>query len=167
MSLLANIGCAAYWTLMYRWLAIAMTMTSACAAPLAKQLPDGSYAIECTTQKVCQDRAERQCGPTGYNIVGGEHSQKVFGVDGNEKQVGQDELHFRCKTSPLPDSVASSLTLTDHGVADSGTTPQASAGSMVCRPGETQKCVGPGACAGGQACVADGSGFGPCDCGSL
>jgi hypothetical protein len=34
----------------------------------------------------------------------------------------------------------------------------------ICRPGETQKCVGPGACAGGQACKDDGSGFGPCDC---
>jgi hypothetical protein len=35
----------------------------------------------------------------------------------------------------------------------------------VCRPGETQRCVGPGACEGGQACLADGSGFGICDCG--
>jgi hypothetical protein len=152
---------------MVRWLAITITMTSACAAPLAKQLPDGSYAIECTTQKVCLDRAERQCGPTGYNIVGGEHSQKVFGVNGNEKQVGQDELHFRCKASPLPDSVASSSTPTELGLGDSGApSQQTPAGSMVCRPGETQKCFGPGACAGGQACVADGSGFGPCDCGS-
>jgi hypothetical protein len=36
----------------------------------------------------------------------------------------------------------------------------------VCRPGETQRCVGSGACEGGQACSAEGTGFGPCDCGN-
>ena len=152
---------------MYRWLAIAMTMTSACAAPLAKQLPDGSYTIECNTQKVCLDCAERQCGPSGYNIVGGEHSQKVFGVDSYQKQVGQDELHFRCKASPWAALEGSSSSPTQVGLADGGSPPhEVRAPSLVCRPGETQKCFGPGACAGGQACVADGSGFGPCDCGS-
>jgi hypothetical protein len=34
-----------------------------------------------------------------------------------------------------------------------------------CTPGSTQACVGPGGCKGGQACVADGSGYSPCDCG--
>ena len=32
-------------------------------------------------------------------------------------------------------------------------------------PGATQTCVGPGACRGGQQCLADGTAFGPCDCG--
>lgn len=39
-----------------------------------------------------------------------------------------------------------------------------SGGAPSCTPGSTQACVGPGACAGGQACLA-GSGWGPCDCG--
>lgn len=47
------------------------------------------------------------------------------------------------------------------GSGDAGT----GATDMVCTPGETQECVGPGACRGGQACRADGSGFGACDCG--
>jgi hypothetical protein len=34
-----------------------------------------------------------------------------------------------------------------------------------CTPGATQTCVGPGACAGGQVCRTDGTGYGPCDCG--
>lgn len=34
-----------------------------------------------------------------------------------------------------------------------------------CVPGATQACVGAGGCSGGQACLKDGSGFGPCDCG--
>jgi len=38
-------------------------------------------------------------------------------------------------------------------------------GSRACTPGASQACVGPGACQGGQVCTADGTGYGPCDCG--
>lgn len=50
--------------------------------------------------------------------------------------------------------------------ADAGA-PEAAAPQpeRFCAPGQTQECVGPGACAGGQSCLPDGSGFGPCDCG--
>jgi hypothetical protein len=152
---------------MPRWFIVAMTVTSACGPTHAKRLADGSYAIECNTQKVCLDRADRQCGPTGYVIVGGEHSLKVFGVPGNEKQVGKDELRIRCKGPPLSDAAESSSSSSELGRVDAGTAPKETpANQTVCRPGETQKCFGPGACAGGQSCVADGSGFSPCDCGS-
>jgi len=40
-----------------------------------------------------------------------------------------------------------------------------SGASSNCTPGETQACVGPGSCEGGQFCLTDGSGWGPCDCG--
>src|SRR5580704_8404912 len=33
-----------------------------------------------------------------------------------------------------------------------------------CVPGASVACVGPGGCAGGQACDATGSGYGTCDC---
>jgi hypothetical protein len=151
---------------MFRWLTIAMLASAACGPTHAKRLADGSYAIECNTQKVCLDRADRQCGPTGYTIVGGEHNQKVFGVNGNEKQVGTDELHIRCKGLPAPDSVESNASSPDVTRIDGGTVLQPSpTNNSVCRPGETQKCFGAGACAGGQSCTPDGAGFGPCDCG--
>jgi hypothetical protein len=35
----------------------------------------------------------------------------------------------------------------------------------ICAPGSTQACIGTAACQGGQACNAEGSGYGPCDCG--
>ncbi|MFK7985178.1 MAG: hypothetical protein AB8I08_04030 [Sandaracinaceae bacterium] len=38
--------------------------------------------------------------------------------------------------------------------------------SGVCVPGETQACVGAGACAGGQFCLASGDGFSACVCDS-
>jgi hypothetical protein len=39
------------------------------------------------------------------------------------------------------------------------------AAERVCIPGVTQACLGPGACAGAQACTAAGDGYGACDCG--
>lgn len=35
----------------------------------------------------------------------------------------------------------------------------------VCVPGQTMQCLGAAACTGAQACLADGSGYGSCDCG--
>jgi hypothetical protein len=37
---------------------------------------------------------------------------------------------------------------------------------MVCTPGATQACLGPGACSGAQPCLRDGSGYDVCDCGA-
>jgi len=34
-----------------------------------------------------------------------------------------------------------------------------------CAPGQTQACLGPGACNGAQICASDGKSWGPCDCG--
>jgi hypothetical protein len=36
---------------------------------------------------------------------------------------------------------------------------------QLCIPGVTQLCLGPAACRGAQACLADGRGYGACDCG--
>ena len=38
------------------------------------------------------------------------------------------------------------------------------AGTTVCTPGDTQPCVGPGACQGGQSCLASGMGWDTCQC---
>jgi hypothetical protein len=37
--------------------------------------------------------------------------------------------------------------------------------NQLCIPGVTVECLGPGACRGAQACLPDGRGYGPCDCG--
>jgi len=39
--------------------------------------------------------------------------------------------------------------------------------SQVCTPGTSVACVGAGGCAGGQVCLADGTGYGACDCGGM
>lgn len=47
-----------------------------------------------------------------------------------------------------------------------GSNEQETQPGKACNVGDTRPCVGPGACQGGQSCIADGSGFGPCDCGT-
>ena len=57
---------------------------------------------------------------------------------------------------------------TSTGAGSGGTVTSAGAGgsgAAVCAPGETQTCVGIGSCEGGQACLADGSGWSTCECG--
>ena len=126
-----------------------------CAQQHATRLPDGSYAIECTSQKVCLDRAARQCGSAGYDIISGQHAQEVAGVPGNEKVVGKDDLRIRCKEDPTQGARTEPTAPPTTGLGE----------PVICRPGETQECVGPGACQGGQSCILDGTGYGPCDCG--
>jgi hypothetical protein len=48
------------------------------------------------------------------------------------------------------------------GTGGSGT----GGGAMICQPGLSQLCVGPGACQGGQSCLASGLAWGPCECDS-
>jgi hypothetical protein len=50
------------------------------------------------------------------------------------------------------------------GAGGSGGTADSSVGA--CTPGDTRVCVGPGACAGGQACLPGGAAWSACDCGS-
>jgi hypothetical protein len=149
---------------MRRLIVLASLVVVACSATHTKRRVDGSYAIECNSQKACLDSADRLCGETGYNIIGGRHDQKVYGVPGNQKLVGKDELYIRCKKdtpedAPDPQAGSWKLERPDGGTKSSGVK------AGICRPGETQRCVGAGACVGGQYCKMDGSGFGPCDCG--
>lgn len=51
------------------------------------------------------------------------------------------------------------------GPATVGKGGSAGGGGKVCTYGETQVCVGPAACKGGQSCLVNGTGWTPCDCG--
>lgn len=148
-----------------------------CSGAQVKQRPDGTYAIQCSDHKSCLDRADRLCGAQGYVVVGGQSNKKLYGVPGNEKFIGKDELFIRCnKDRPLdmPHPEAGNWRL-EHRASEGNSSPSGSSADRaaatgtaplrVCRPGETQRCIGKAACVGGQSCLADGSGFGVCDCG--
>lgn len=152
---------------------------SSCSGAQVRHRPDGTYSVECGDKKACLERAQRICGNEGYTVVGGQSNKKKYGVPGNEKLIGKDEIYIRCtKDRPLdtPDPTVGSWKLRQRDGDSPAPSAPASADAQpvaakppvnhVCRPGETQRCVGPGACDGGQACLTDGSAFGPCDCGT-
>ena len=142
----------------------------ACGTTRAQQRVDGSYTIDCKSQKSCLDRAAKLCSEAGYIIIGGRHDQKLYGVPGNQKLVGKDQLFIRCRSDAMVDTPDPSLGSwkLDRGDAGQANTAPSNGrrDTTVCRPGETQRCIGSGACEGGQACREDGSGFKPCDCGA-
>ncbi len=137
------------------WLLLFLVL--GCSASQAKRRPDGTYLLQCDEERHCLERAQRVCGESGYMVLGGKNDRKVYGTPGNQTVVGKNELHIRCSADRAPDAPD----------PQQGTwkLPPRRAQAPVCRPGETQRCVGPAACEGGQACLSDGSGFAPCDCG--
>ena len=151
-----------------RWLFIALA-TYACGVSRAQKRADGSYLIECKSQQSCLERATRLCGESGYDIIGGRHDQKVFGVPGNQKVVGKEDLYVRCRSDAMvdvPDPSLGSWRLERLDASTTRAAPAPATTDRLCRPGETQRCVGATACRGRLVCNSDGSGYGPCDCGS-
>jgi len=138
---------------------------------------DGSLHLKCDgSLGPCIQKAEELCKNLGFVVVGGQSKRQVYGAEVSQVEVREAELDVRCanRLGDLP-TVASSAPVaapTPKVPAASAPMPAPSAPSTVvtksataCTPGATQRCFGPGACAGGQACAADGSGFGACDCG--
>jgi hypothetical protein len=88
----------------------------------------------------------------------------LVGVEGHQKGHLLSRVLFVCadqaqakplKLPPRPGA---------ETYAEATPAPTASSLERACVPGSTQRCVGTGACEGGQACLADGSGYGPCEC---
>jgi hypothetical protein len=76
------------------------------------------------------------------------------------------------KSLPPPPQKASPAAATPPKVAPAPAEPRTDAHpapadkGLHCVPGASQACVGPGGCQGGQVCLPDGGGLGPCDCGA-
>jgi len=150
--------------------------TSACspvAIPAARRA-DGSWHLQCGASLAgCVQRATDLCKDRGYVVLGGMSKKQVLGAELGVSQVAQreSELDIACadRRGDLP-TVLSAQPGVSSGAAPSAPSvaaPVASAARVVsCTPGATQRCVGAGACAGGQACLPDGSGFAACDCGT-
>jgi hypothetical protein len=133
---------------------------------------DEIYRITCADSITpCRDEADEVCGGR-YEVLESSGAPvepvRVSSAPGpastgpryqRKKWVGQ--LVVACGHSPAPGAVASPPTLAGGEPA----TPPAPAPDRLCIPGATQECLGPGACRGAQACLADGDGYGPCDCG--
>lgn len=134
------------------------------------------YQIDCHTNiEVCRKKAVELC-PIGYEVL---------------KSTGAPIEPARVDTEPGPRSTGSRYQRPDwvgqivvacenanEGTPEArraqpeDTTPapvpnvRNPGPDQLCVPGATQLCLGPGACRGAQPCLADGRGYGVCDCGA-
>jgi len=145
-------------------------------APSVRQ-PDGSWHLECgSSLDTCVTRANDLCGNRGFVVLGGVSRRKLYGAELGQSQVEvrEAQLDIACadRRGELPKVLTSNSALTlpprpAETAPPAEPAPAAPAKPLTaCTPGSTQRCIGPGACAGGQACLADGAGFAPCDCGN-
>jgi hypothetical protein len=151
---------------------VAVVACHSANAPSVRQ-PDGSWHLECgSSLDTCVQRANDLCDNRGYIVLGGQMKRQLYGAELGQSQVEvrEAELNIACadRRGDLPKLVATNTaSVLPPRAADPVSAPAPkSAAATACTPGTTQRCVGAGACAGGQACAADGSSFGPCDCGS-
>jgi hypothetical protein len=155
-------------------LVLGFVLLEACHAatvPSVRQ-PDGSWHVQCgNSLQLCVQKANDLCDDRGYVVLGGTNKRSLYGAELGQSQVEvrEADLSFACadRRGELP-KVLVSRTLSvapPPRVAEPEPAAQAKPAS-ACTPGATQRCVGAGACDGGQSCSADGAGFGPCDCGN-
>jgi hypothetical protein len=142
-----------------RWLPlIGVPLLVGCGAAevQSQRLKDGSLQVTCElAMDECIRRVQDQCKNQRYRIIEGTSETRLRDAPPFEKAYHTSRLHLRCT-----DDGAEVLLSLDKPKAEPS--PGAAA---VCTAGETRACVGTAACKGGQACLPDGKGFGPCDCG--
>jgi hypothetical protein len=135
-------------------------------------LPEDGHIVTCDKGlRDCVGRAEKICGEKGFTIASGYNAGHVLGgsTSAYRKLVYQGELTFYCGNREIPKDCSAPEqdpnAVVQLSSAASAPAEPAALPAKACVPGATQQCVGAAACVGGQVCVADGSGFGPCDCG--
>jgi hypothetical protein len=125
-----------------------------------RKLEDGSYRVSCRVSLAqCVNAIEEVC-TTGYDVVQAREDRRLYGPLEPNQPVVTSEVVARCR---VPAPVFGGAGEKASQPAAGGSAPAAATRSCV--PGATQACVGRAACKGGQQCLPDGSGFGPCDCG--
>ncbi len=151
----------------------------ACSKTNVTRGADGVLRLECARgMKDCVAQAEKYCNvqdnEAGYVVLGGASHKVIMGAKEGQYRTAAEtaELEVRCGNEPLEEDYKEGTSTfelpprTDEAVVPSDLPSQETAPvASLCTKGATQACVGPGACQGGQVCLEDGSGFGPCDCG--
>jgi hypothetical protein len=160
-------------------LAVAALNAACSSGARAVRLPalspsDEIYRISCEDSiQVCRDEAAEVCAgkydvleTAGAPVV----PPRVTSAPGpastgpkyqRAKWIGQ--MVVACGTAPASRTVGASDAARE--TLPPGASMPAVPADRLCIPGVTQECLGPGACRGAQACLSDGNGYGPCDCG--
>jgi hypothetical protein len=128
----------------------------------AEHLADGNWQLKCKASLArCLERADELCHDASYKIVSASDDRDFYGPQDVPYEVRSSTAVIRCGTRgrPLFGSGGEAATPAPPAAAATAAPP-----ARACVPGATQACVGAGACPGGQACLADGSGYSPCLC---
>ncbi|HEX6278088.1 MAG TPA: hypothetical protein VFZ53_33820 [Polyangiaceae bacterium] len=143
-----------------------------------QRLPDGRFAFKCDSELwVCLSNVKDLCRGGPYAVDGAWDQATTAGIDQTRVETHRSEAVVRClhrgqdprrlfdkaDDPTLVERVPPAGGAKAPSLATATTTTTA---ARACVPGATQACVGPAACAGGQSCLPDGSGFGQCDCGA-
>lgn len=142
-----------------------------CGGARARSVGDDTWRLECkSSMAACASRAEDVCSDKGFVVLSGRSSRELYGPEGEQVGADRAELLIRCggeeeKSSSLPAQEPGWALKRKAGAGAPVASANRGAAKQACVPGATQRCVGPGACEGGQICSADGLSFGPCDCG--
>lgn len=138
-----------------------------CTRVKTARAPDGAYSLSCERgMKACVDQAATLCGDDGYTILSGTSSTHLLGGSSSSYRSAAEsaELTLRCGLEEVEENSEGIYELPERTDEPVPAAP-ALAPAHHCTPGATQRCVGAGACDGGQICKEDGSGYGSCDCG--
>lgn len=164
-----------YWMLSAKLAALSLAGTVlACARPTfeRQRLADGSFQFKCEDRlAACLSYVDEICKGGPFVVDGGWDEPRMSGVDQNRVESHRSQVRVRCihpRALANPPFQTVRATSAAHAAPDqSKPAPPstAAAPARVCVPGASQACVGPAGCTGGQACLPNGSGFGPCDCG--
>jgi hypothetical protein len=139
---------------------------------ITQPLPSGAWRLTCKDSLArCLEHVEDVCPGVRYKVLSAVDNRDYFGTAPAEREMRSSEAVVRCgvrgKTvfkdrEQLPDQPRDPEDEAETRSSPDGGQPLEPL--RRCVPGATQACVGPGACAGAQACLPGGSGFTPCDC---
>ncbi len=141
---------------------------SGCSSAQSQAMGPKTWLLRCESGLAgCANRAKQLCREQGYWIVRGHSYSFLAGIEGNQVEEGEHQMVIECGMPP--DEQRGPVPGRREAATDKAPDPKSRAKELLgtqCLPGETQECVGPGACRGGQRCIDSGSGFSPCDCGA-
>jgi hypothetical protein len=142
---------------------------TACANPDVQRehLEDGTFRLRCPgALTTCLSHVTAVCSDAGFDVVEARDSRSYTGPTQVERETRSSEAVIRCHSrgAPLFDDDDAPAAAKEGETKAKPSPKAAKPPKLACTPGSTQACVGVGACSGGQACLKDGSGFGPCQC---
>ncbi len=132
-------------------------------------LGSGRWELQCSAPlSRCSEQAAELCKDRGYDVVSGHDQRKLYGHESGESRVAlrSSRLLVVCRGPDNEARLPSTAEVVPTPTEAAHVQPKPERAS-ACTPGTTQKCYGAAACEGGQSCLANGSGYGPCDCGKV